>query len=627
MNHIIIGTAGHIDHGKSLLVKNLTGTDPDRLKEEKEREMTIDIGFAFLGEKIAIIDVPGHERFVKNMITGVNTIDYFMLVVAADDGIMPQTIEHVNILKLLGLKKGCAVITKIDTVPEDRVLEVERAVGSLLEREFGQGMKVFRVDNVSGRGVDVLKRHLLKLPGDISPIRVDDVARMPIDRAFTLPGVGVVVTGSVVSGFLRKGTLYEILPNRKRVKVRNIQVMGRNVGEAGPGQRAALNLSGIKKEEVGRGCVIASPGVFSSGYRLTVYVRMVTGMGYLGYNSLCRVHIGTGELIGRIRFIGNEKLKAGEEAFAQIEFEKEVSCGFKDRFVLRRYSPMVTIGGGIILEIGARRLKRKNVEEIAFLRKLLSESIHECIKAFVERYGKQGVTSWFLVGKITRSKEWIEKILAEMAESGDLIKLKDFYIVSDKVEDYKNEVLEFLRSYFKKNPLTHGVSISYLNKKLKGYDCDLLGAICEELSDEGEVIVDKGKIGLRREVFPLDEDARKIVERVWNHLRKQGLRGRTISSIAEELEISRKIARDAVGLLVRDGRVLIAGEYIYSMDEVEKAKRKIEVLLSGGKQATVSEIKNFIGGTRRYVIPLLEYFDKIKFTKKLGNYRVLGSDD
>ena len=380
MQSLIIGTAGHIDHGKSALVKALTGTDPDRLAEEHLRGMTIDIGFAFLNENIAFIDVPGHERFIKNMVTGASTIDVAMLVIAADDGIMPQTREHFEILKLLGIRHGIVVVNKIDLVQPDWLEMVVEDIRQLVEGSFLENAPLFKTSTVSGAGIAELRRFLIELPNQIPEVHSTGLFRLPVDRVFSIKGFGTVVTGTVLSGEIKVGEEIEIMPSGKRAKIRSVQSHNQPLDSVARGQRAALNLVGISKEQIERGMIIAPPGAFVKTNLLTVYIESLPSAPPIEYNDQLRLHLGTGEYIVRIRLIGRDRLFPGKQGVAQIVLDQPISAGFRDHFILRSYSPLVTIGGGIVLENSPEPLRKKNKETAAELERLVFAANEEWLK-------------------------------------------------------------------------------------------------------------------------------------------------------------------------------------------------------------------------------------------------------
>ncbi len=367
--HKIIGTAGHIDHGKTELVKAITGTDTDRLKEEKERGLTIDLGFAFLSDDIAIIDVPGHEKFIKNMVAGVVGIDMALLVVAADDGIMPQTREHFDILRLLNIQKGIIAITKIDLVEKDWIELVESDIRELVKGSFLENAPVFKVSSVTGEGIHRLKEKIFEEIKKIKERDYNRPFRIPIDRSFTIRGFGTVVTGTVFSGKISKNSKVELLPQKRELRIRGIETHGKKVYTAKAGDRAALNIANIEKNEITRGDVLAEPGFFIPVYKIDCKLSLLKSAPVpLNNRARVRIHIGTKEGMGRVYFFDRNELYPGESSFAQLRSEVPFITAREDRFIIRRYSPPITIGGGEILDPYPFR-KEKNVNKtIEYLR-------------------------------------------------------------------------------------------------------------------------------------------------------------------------------------------------------------------------------------------------------------------
>ena len=361
--HVVIGTAGHIDHGKSLLTKVLTGTDPDRLKEEKERGMTTDLGFAFFGDNVTIIDVPGHEKFVRHMLAGASTIDLVLLVIAADDGIMPQTIEHFEITKLLGIKKGIIVITKKDLVDNEWLKLIEVDIKKMIQGSFLEKAPMISVSSITGEGIPELKKLINELIKNIEPKPDRGIFRMPIDRCFTMKGFGTVVAGTILSGSVKLGERIELLPQNKIARLRGIQIHNQSVNSATIGTRAALNLIGVEKEEIIRGNVLATVGYYhptslinASLYRLKDTPEPLKNM------TRIRLHLGTAEIMSRILLLDKKELLTGEAGLVQLRLETPTVCDWNDHYVVRSYTPPRTIGGGIVLEAHPTKARRFDVE-------------------------------------------------------------------------------------------------------------------------------------------------------------------------------------------------------------------------------------------------------------------------
>ena len=416
-NQVIIGTAGHIDHGKTSLVRSLTGTETDRLKEEKERGITIDLGFAKLnsGETNAgIVDVPGHERFVKNMLAGVGGIDIVMLVIAADEGVMPQTREHLSICELLGVKNGLIVITKSDLVEPEWISLVKDDLKEFVKGTFLHKKPILQVSSETGEGIDDLKKILNKLILDVNPKDENGVFRIPIDRVFTMHGFGVVVTGTLFSGKVKTGQTIEIYPTETQAKIRGIQVHSESVEESAAGFRTAINLQGIEKTKIERGYVLGFPKEMRNTYMLDVFLELLeSASNPLKNRSRVRFHSGTVEVMARVILLEKDSINPGDKIFAQIRLEKPITALPRDRFVIRSYSPMTTIGGGEILDVDPPKLKRMKKNSASRFEFLKKGSDRERLKKFIEENGISGTNFSELSGRVPQT---IKKIRSEILE-------------------------------------------------------------------------------------------------------------------------------------------------------------------------------------------------------------------
>ena len=392
MSHVVIGTAGHIDHGKTALVKALTGKDTDSLPEEKSRGVTIDIGFAFLGDNATIIDVPGHERFIKNMVTGVSTISYVMLVIAADDGVMPQTREHLDILSLLGVEDGMIVINKIDLVEESWLDMVIEDVQKFTKGTFLENASIFKASAIKGDGIEKIKETLIAVIADRKEKVDKGYFRLPVDRSFSVKGFGTVVTGTVVSGSVQKGDSVEILPGGIEAKIRGIQQHNEETTGAKLGERAALNLSGVSTEDVIRGSHIAAKNYLNPTMIFEANLNLLgTAPKPLSSRTRVRLHLGTGEVMGRISLLGSAEIEPGGNGFVQVFLEKEVPVAVKDKFIIRRYSPPLTIGGGVVLKLSKSKYKPKDREIYELLKVINEENDVDTAKMLISRKNGNGI--------------------------------------------------------------------------------------------------------------------------------------------------------------------------------------------------------------------------------------------
>ncbi|MBL7135015.1 MAG: selenocysteine-specific translation elongation factor [Candidatus Marinimicrobia bacterium] len=623
MKPVIIGTAGHIDHGKSTLLKALTGTDPDRLEEEQRRGLTIDIGFAFLSENIAFIDVPGHERFIKNMVTGASTIDMAMLVIAADDGVMPQTREHLYILQLLGIRSGMIVITKTDLVPDDWLELVIEDIKKFIKGTFLEKARIFTVSSVTGKGIEKLKEGILSLSSRFQRKEATGLFRLSIDRVFTLKGYGTIVTGSVISGKITVGDVIEIQPLGKKVRVRGIQSHNHVVDSITAGHRAALNLQGIEKRSIKRGYSVCTPGYYLHTNLLTCKISLLPSAPALKYNSRIRIHLGTGEYIARVRLIGMDKLELGESAIAQITFDDKVSAGFRDRFIMRFYSPLSTIGGGIVLDINPKPLKKKQVDAIVMIQNLIDGDINTCIEWFFQKSNLQIVSKSNLARKLSLPLINISENLRILESQKKIIQISEGYISTTTSTQIKEKMLNTLSKYHKENPLAYGMEKLELFKQI-----DVIGPIgnwiLDTLKNSRKIKIQGDRISLYDFQPELTDKQEETLNKLENELLKGGFNPPSYEELFSNISIPEDELQRLITLLVNQRQIIIFEKnIIFHKDIVNKGKKLIKGLLKKKGNATVSELKDVLGTSRKWAIPLLNYYDKIGLTMRVGDLRRL----
>lgn len=627
MNALIIGTAGHIDHGKSALVKTLTGTDPDRLAEEQERGMTIDIGFAFLNENIAFIDVPGHERFIKNMVTGAATIDVAMLVIAADDGVMPQTREHLEILELLNVRYGIIVINKIDLVKSDWLEIVVEDVRQLIKGTFLEAAPVFKTAAIRGIGIAELRQYLVELPANLPQTPTTEIFRLPVDRVFTVKGFGTVVTGTVLSGKINIGDEVEIMPTARRARVRGIQSQNQVRDVLVRGHRAALNLAGISREEFERGMIVATPGVFRPTRLLTVFIRLLNDVPVLKYNDRVRFHLGTGEFIVKVRLIGCDCLNPGTGGVAQILFERPVTAGFFDHFIIRSYSPLNTIGGGIVVDNCPAPLRKKDVAIASEITKLLNADLIECLQWFIRRKNLRLIPLTELAQDITRSVAEILVILKPILESGVLRLVNDRVIRTDLLKTVTGKMLTILNEYHRKSPLQAGLEKSELVTRLKLPE-EVSDILITDLQKTGQIKFSNEEIGLNDFTPQINKSQQAKLDAILAQIERAGLTPPSLAELAGKLSIESRELRQLLNLLIEQNKiVLIERIYPFSVLALAQAENRLIQFLQGKNGATVSELKESLGVSRKYAVPLLNYFDQKEVTMRVGDIRRLGSFD
>jgi len=627
MQSLIIGTAGHIDHGKSALVKALTGTDPDRLAEEHLRGMTIDIGFAFLTENIAFIDVPGHERFIKNMVTGASTIDVAMLVIAADDGIMPQTREHFEILKLLGIQHGIIVLNKIDLVKPDWLEMVVEDIRQLVEGSFLENAPLFKTSTVTGSGIAELCRFLIELPNQIPEVRSTSLFRLPVDRVFSVKGFGTVVTGTVLSGEIKVGEEVEIMPSGQRAKIRSLQSHNQPLDSITRGQRAALNLVGVSKEQIERGMIVATLGAFVKTNLLTVYIESLPSAPPIEYNDQLRLHLGTGEYIVRIRLIGRDRLFPGKQGVAQIVLDQPISAGFRDHFILRSYSPLVTIGGGIVLENSPEPLRKKDEPIAAELERLVCAGNEEWLKWLIFRQGEKLITIEKLAQALTATVAEISPLLAKLVKENVIREREDKIIAAERLAECAEKITATLAEFHRQNPLLPGLEKATLFGNLH-FDEMLGDWLTEDLTQAGKIRVIGDKLAIAGFAPQLSERQTTRQEQILAEITKSALTPPTLAELAEKLQTDLAEMRQLINLLVSQQEVVLIDRiYPFSAAAVAEAETKLIEFLRGKSGATVSELKEVLGISRKFALPLLNYFDQKGMTARSGDKRRLGSID
>ncbi|NDY43043.1 selenocysteine-specific translation elongation factor [Dissulfurirhabdus thermomarina] len=633
---VILGTAGHIDHGKTTLVRALTGIDTDRLKEEKERGITIELGFAHLtlpdGRRIGVVDVPGHERFVKNMVAGAMGVDLVALVVAADEGVMPQTREHLEITQLLGVRKGLVVLTKIDLVDRDWLELVTEDVREYLSGTFLADAPIVPVSSVTGEGLDALRARLAELVAEVEPRIPAGPYRLPVDRVFTVKGFGTVVTGTTVSGRIRVGDEAVVYPRGLETRIRGIQVHGAEAGEALAGLRTALNLQGLEKGDLARGDVVATPGSLHPTYLLDLeFHHLASAARPLKYRSPVRFHVGTAEVIGRVLFQGDE-LEPGTDALIQVQLEAPVAALRGDRYVIRSYSPVHTIGGGRILNPLPRRRKRTRPEHWAELERLARADAGDLIAYHLEKAGLRGLTEAELAmrtglyGK-TLHRE-LERLLGArrvVRHEGEGRRLLD----GGLYEDLKRRATEFLARYHEANPLQAGAPKEELRSRLMPGDGGgrIFQRLLSDLARSGDVVLERDRVRLPGHQVALGKEEAAFRDRIEVLFRKAGLQPPSRAEVVGKFPGKEEAAARVFDLLVREGVLVHLREGLcIHREALEQARELVVRHLREKGELSVTDFRELTGGlSRKYMIPLLEYLDNQKVTLRVGDVRRLRS--
>lgn len=633
MSHIIIGTAGHIDHGKSALVKKLTGSDPDRLVEEQERGMTIDIGFAFLTDNIAFIDVPGHERFIKNMVAGVSTVDLALLVVAADDGVMPQTREHLDILSLLQLQRGAIAITKVDLGDEEWVDLVEEDVRNLVAGTFLQDAPIFRVSSVTGQGVPELKKALIELAESTTSRPDRGIFWMPIDRSFTIKGFGTVVTGSVLSGKTARGDTLEILPAKRKVKIRGIQKHGHAADAANLGDRAALNLANIAKDEIQRGNVLATADYFVPTVLFDTKLHLLkSAKKALKNRTRVRVHVGTREILARLKILDREKIEPGEDAFIQIQLEAEAVALRRDPFVIRQYSPAITIGGGIILDTNPKRHRRFDEELLERLKKMEHKDPIEIVNTALLAQSSTQINLKELVRLTGLNEDELREIVDNLVAQNIVVKFGKntnpslLHQVNLKriQENIQNTLLEF----HKTEPLRPGMNKAELkNQTTANASPQAFELALNDLIASGVVAEDVQLVKLKSHKIELSARDEKIAAEIVHILAERKFSTPSEDEIANLTTAAGDDVRRVLGALQGMGKIQrMEGNIFFLKTSVDEARDILLRFAQTNEEISVSQFRELLETTRKYAMALLGYFDQIGLTERVADVRVINKN-
>ncbi|MFH0991571.1 MAG: selenocysteine-specific translation elongation factor [bacterium] len=622
--HIVLGMAGHIDHGKTALVKALTGTDTDRLKEEKERGMTTDLGFAFFGDTMTIIDVPGHEKFVKTMVAGVNTVDIAMLVIAADDGIMPQTREHLEILRLLQISKGLVVLNKIDIVEQEWLDLITADIRALLKGSFLEHAPLVSVSALTGKGIQNLKRELNTLAGSIQARRDKGIFRLPIDRVFTIKGFGTIVAGTVISGSVHVDDSVELLPQGKTLRVRGLQIHEQNVSESRIGFRTAINLMGIEKESIERGDVIAAPGFFKPTYMIDVQFSYLAGaLHALENRTRVRVHIGTSEVIARIILLDREAFEPGAEGFVQIHFEQPIVADAGDRFVVRSYSLLQTIGGGSVLDTHPEKHKRFKEEVQHRLQTIAQGDTEQHILEHLIRLDNALVDGSTLSKNASIPIDTCLLHLQTLVEKQQAIRFgaEQWYAVAN-LSMLRNRVSEILKKFHREQSLRTGMLVGELHSRIKPpIEKKLFDAVCRALQAEGMVQFIGDRIALAEFSIQLTPEQKELRKRIEKEFAKTPLMPPNPDDLLPGLG---KESQHIFQLMIDEGELVRLDEGIVMHREgIEYAKKEITTFLSQKDAAALGEIRQHLGITRKYALPLLLHLDTLGITERDGDVRRL----
>lgn len=621
MRYVILGTAGHIDHGKSSLVKALTGIDPDRLKEEKERGITIDLGFADLTYPedltVGIVDVPGHERLIRNMLAGAGGIDLVLLVIAADEGIMPQSREHLSICNLLKIKSGLIAITKSDLAEKDWLDLVIDETRDFVKGTFLEGAEIVPLSSKTGFNLDLLKEKIKEAALRVEPKPVKEVFRLPIDRVFTLKGFGTVVTGTLISGSISLDEPVEILPSGLISRVRGLHSHGHAIQKAYAGQRVAINLQGVDKEALMRGDVAITPKTITPTRTIDARIELLDNVPPLKSKSLVHLHISTSETIARVILYDREELKSKDSCFCQLRLSDPVIALSGDRFILRRFSPVITIGGGTVLDPSPSR--RKRTEGTNDLEMLEEGALPEKIAVKVKKSGLEGMDLRSLSGWIKADTPAIEGSIRILLDDGRLIKLDNRLLHIDVYRNITSAILNTVRDSHKKNPLIPGIQKEELRTQLK-VPREIWGALLSAIKD---IAAEKDIVHLR-DFRAASTDESLISSGIISVLEKARFQPPSKEEVSEALNVPIKTVTDMLKLLSKEGRLVRINDSMYITASVHTEMLGIlRSFYAGHPSMTVAEFRDLLGTSRKYALPFLEYLDSNKMTLRVGDVRKL----
>ena len=627
-----MGTAGHIDHGKTTLIKALTGIDCDRLKDEKKRGITIELGFAYLdlpnGVRLSIVDVPGHEKFVKNMVAGAMGIDFVLLTVAADEGIMPQTREHIEICKLLGIEQGIVAITKIDMVDEELLELAIEDVKDYLKDTFLKNAPIIPVSSHTGEGIDALTTALLDMVNNIKGKKSSDIFVLPIDRVFTLKGHGTVITGTLVSGEITVGERVMVYPDKKISKVRHIQVHGETVEKVGSGRRTAINLANLEVDDIRRGEILARPDTLFPSLAWDVKISCLSSSPRPILNRKeVHFHHGTIETLARIYLLDRDKLEPGEQGYAQVKFSHPMVGLFGDRFVIRSFSPLRTIGGGEIINPLAQKIKRYS-KDVDILKDISTSTIDKKIILHLKRAKYRGLGLKEIHILTNENSKKLKNTLNNLLSRQEIFifdREEEIYIGAGPLKELINDLIQYFEEFHKKNPTTPGLPkgqiISDWGKDLKP---KLVHFVIEHCIKKKLISTEDELLRLPHHKVSLNKDQTKLKQKVLEKYKKGAFTPPGIKVVAEELGIDRKELYPILKILIDQGDLIKVKEDLYFFKEaIWDIENRVRSFFEKKQEMRPQDFKELTGLSRKYSIPLLEYFDKQKLTIRVGDVRKL----
>lgn len=632
MKHIIIGTAGHVDHGKTSLIKALTGIDADRLKEEKKRGITIELGFSHIefpnGYQAGIVDVPGHEAFIKNMLMGAGGIDLAMLIVAADEGFMPQTIEHLEILTLLGIKKGLVVITKTDLVEPDFVEMVKEDVVEHTKGTFLEGCPIVPVSSYTKENIDTLKDTICRLIDEVEDKNSHSPFRLPADRVFSIEGFGTVATGTLTDGRVSVGEEIMIYPEKLTARVRNLQVHSIDVETAYAGQRVAVNLANIKKNQLKKGSTLAFPNSVKCSMMLDVRLELLKDcQRVVKNNSTVHVHHGSSSAVAKVCLLDQDELKAGESCFAQLRLTSEMATREKDRFVIRFFSPLETIGGGVILNSDPKKHKRFDKELLSSLENTLNGSERHMVLGSIKKNSQFLLSKKDIYKDVSLTPEAVDSEIAGLLSEGEIIEyLPLFYVDLETLGGFKSKIEEMLQVYHKDNPLSFGIKKSELKQKIfPKADTNAFEGILALLENDGVIKRQNELVALYDFEVKFSPKHKHIMQVIMKSLEEGAYAPPSVDDVYKLFTPKEKDdCKMVFTALLNDGNiVMVAPKMVFSGEHYKKALDILYKHFEDNDEITLAQMRDYLQTSRKFALALLEYWDKIKLTKMEGEARVL----
>jgi len=631
VRHVIIGTAGHIDHGKTALVKALTGIDADRLKEEQQRGITIDLGFAHLelpDLQLGFVDVPGHERFVKNMLAGVGGIDCVLLVVAGDESIMPQSREHFEICRLLAVPSGIVVITKIDMVDSDLVELVREEVKDLVQGSFLEGADIIPVSSKTGEGIDSLKEALKNLALSLPERASNSPLRLPVDRCFSMRGFGTVVTGTLTSGEIKREGEIELVPGGQTARVRSIQVHGRRQERAVAGQRTAVNLQGLDLSAVHRGMVLTKPNLYAATRLLDVRLDLLRSAKRLKNFIKVRFHLGTSEVLARVALLGRDALAPGESAFAQLRLDSAIFGLMDDPFIIRQFSPVITIGGGVILDPNPSKHKTTDARALATLEALESQDLPGKIIALVESRPNHVMTLRELCSLIPKTESELRQTCDRLHEDGRIMRIPSpspILVSAPVVRSLEEKTLSLIEAFHRRSPLMKGIPREELRERIfRRFPLEVFRFCLGELVEMRKIAAREDTISIYGREVELSPEGSRLKDEIEQLYHRSGYQPPLLSELLTAIDAEPPEIRKIFFWMVEEGLLVkVTEELSYHQATLDEIKKRILGHFSRGDKFGVADFKQLFGLTRKHAIPLLEFLDRRKITRRQGNERIL----